>query len=83
MREFACKGRWDIIISQFADIKLLLIGQGFDGGEGVEARCGEDAAAAVEEEGEGAADAAEAVVERRGHARPVVLLVKGRRVQLN
>ena len=55
---------------------LLLIGEGLDRGEGVEAGGGEDAAAAVEEESKGAADAAEAVVERRGHAGAVVLSVK-------
>ena len=55
---------------------LLFIGQGFDRGESVEARGGKYAAATVVEEGEGAAHAAEAVVERRGDAGPVVLLVR-------
>ena len=52
---------------------LLFIGQGFDRGESVEPGGGKDAAAAVAEEGEGAAHAAEAVVERRGDAGAVIL----------
>ena len=54
---------------------LLLISQRFDRGESVEACGGKYAAATVVKEGEGATDAAEAVVKRRRDAGPVVLLV--------
>ena len=57
-------------------VPLLLIGQGLDRGEGVEARGREHAAATVVQEGEGAAHAAQAVVQRRGDAGAVVLLVR-------
>ena len=60
---------------------LLLVSQGFDRGKSVEARGGKYAAATVVEEGEGAAHAAEAVVERRWDAGPVILLV-GKGVQM-